>query len=302
MSHVGPDAEHWFSLSRELLCTLDREGRVLAANDAWGEVLGYAREALEGMTLASIMHPKDAGRLADVVAGLGEPGAVGDVRVRCASRGGEWRLVSWRARAHGDRVYVVGRDETALLTVEAERDALSARMRGSAQHDQLTGLLTREAWHTWLKHELMRAGRSGMPLGVVLIDIDGFRAMNEARGRGEPTTCCATARGRGGRLSGPPTAWGGSAATTSRCSCPTATWSVRMRCSTGCARRPRRGSPPRWGWPSGARPSRPSGCCCARIVLSMPPSGRGATAWRACARGVTPRGVGQPSRAGSGSG
>jgi diguanylate cyclase (GGDEF)-like protein/PAS domain S-box-containing protein len=185
MSHVGPDAEHWFSLSRELLCTLDREGRVLAANDAWGEVLGYAREALEGMTLASIMHPKDAGRLADVVAGLGEPGAVGDVRVRCASRGGEWRLVSWRARAHGDRVYVVGRDETALLTVEAERDALSARMRGSAQHDQLTGLLTREAWHTWLKHELMRAGRSGMPLGVVLIDIDGFRAMNEARGRGE---------------------------------------------------------------------------------------------------------------------
>jgi diguanylate cyclase (GGDEF)-like protein len=154
-------------------------------NDAWTDSLGYTREELLGTPLPRLAHPDDRGRIAAAIASLSEAGALGDLQVRCAARDGSWRWLSWRARSDGERIHAVARDDSALRAVEAERDELAERVQRIVQHDELTGLHNRAAWHMRLKHELLRAERSQAPLGVVLIDIDGFEAINDAQGHQE---------------------------------------------------------------------------------------------------------------------
>jgi diguanylate cyclase (GGDEF)-like protein/PAS domain S-box-containing protein len=185
MAQTGPDAEHWFSLSSELFCTLDLEGRLLAVNEAWTDSLGYPSEELTGRSLGELVHPDDSARVATAIASLSEPSALGNLDIRCAAHDGAWRWISWRARSDGERIHAVGRDDTEVRALEQERDELSERVRRIIQHDELTGLHNRSAWHVRLKHELMRAERSQTPLGIVLIDIDGFKAINDAQGHHE---------------------------------------------------------------------------------------------------------------------
>jgi diguanylate cyclase (GGDEF)-like protein/PAS domain S-box-containing protein len=185
MSQIGPDAEHWFALSSELFCTLDLDGRLLAINKAWTDSLGHPPDELIGRPLGELVHPDDSGRVTAALASLGEPGALGDLETRCPTHDGSWRCLVWRARSDGTRIHAVGRDDTTLRALERERDDLSERVQRIIQHDELTGLHNRSAWHMRLKHELMRAERSQTPLGIVLIDIDGFKAINDSQGHQE---------------------------------------------------------------------------------------------------------------------
>ena len=104
----------------------------------------------------------------------------------------------------GDRVvaalnvYRIGRDKQFSLmevaTVErfATMAALafdSARQRDTlreqARTDGLTGLLNHRACHERLQEEVERAAQLGRPLGVVVLDLDHFKAVNDAYGHGE---------------------------------------------------------------------------------------------------------------------
>ncbi|HKP90803.1 MAG TPA: GGDEF domain-containing protein [Thermoleophilaceae bacterium] len=185
MSEIRHDAEAWFALSSELFCTLDGDGRLLAVNEAWTDSLGRPAESLLGTRLDRLVHPDDSGRVAAAIVSLGEPSALGDLETRCPTNDGSWRCITWRARSDGERIYAVGRDDTELHAVARQRDELSERVQRIVQHDELTGLHNRSAWHMRLKHELMRAERSQRPLGLVLIDIDGFKAINDAQGHQE---------------------------------------------------------------------------------------------------------------------
>jgi len=79
--------------------------------------------------------------------------------------------------------------QAALLTAE---DALRER----ATHDFLTGLWNRPAILEALDRETARAERCGEALGVLLMDLDRFEAVNEAHGRraGDAVLCEAAER------------------------------------------------------------------------------------------------------------
>lgn len=51
-----------------------------------------------------------------------------------------------------------------------------------AHTDPLTGLPNRRAWYSALEFELQRAERTGLPLSVVVIDLDGFKGYNDTHG------------------------------------------------------------------------------------------------------------------------
>ena len=55
-------------------------------------------------------------------------------------------------------------------------------LHGVAREDPLTGLANRRAWDERLDAEIERAQRSGEVLSVVVVDLDGFKAVNDARG------------------------------------------------------------------------------------------------------------------------
>jgi diguanylate cyclase (GGDEF)-like protein len=59
---------------------------------------------------------------------------------------------------------------------------LSRQLRHAAGTDWLTGLPNRWSWEEALDREISRATRTGEPLCVASIDLDGFKALNDARG------------------------------------------------------------------------------------------------------------------------
>jgi len=59
---------------------------------------------------------------------------------------------------------------------------LSAQVRALALRDSLTGLGNRRAWEETLPRQLALASRSQRPLCVALIDVDGFKGLNDRDG------------------------------------------------------------------------------------------------------------------------
>ncbi|MST31474.1 diguanylate cyclase [Acidimicrobiaceae bacterium USS-CC1] len=55
-------------------------------------------------------------------------------------------------------------------------------LRNIAREDPLTGLANRRSWDEQLQTELERSARSGSALSVVVLDLDGFKAVNDVHG------------------------------------------------------------------------------------------------------------------------
>ena len=64
---------------------------------------------------------------------------------------------------------------------ERSRD-LNKRLERLSREDPLTGLANRRSWDEALEREFARAGRAGLPLSVLICDIDRFKAVNDRRG------------------------------------------------------------------------------------------------------------------------
>jgi diguanylate cyclase (GGDEF)-like protein len=63
-----------------------------------------------------------------------------------------------------------------------DRAALLARVEELARTDALTGALNRRAWDEAVQRELLLLRRSGKPVVVALLDLDHFKAYNDAHG------------------------------------------------------------------------------------------------------------------------
>jgi diguanylate cyclase (GGDEF)-like protein len=66
---------------------------------------------------------------------------------------------------------------TALVRADLMRE-----LENQAVTDELTGLANRRAWYQLLDVAIARAGRSGEPLSVVVLDLDGFKQVNDHEG------------------------------------------------------------------------------------------------------------------------
>jgi diguanylate cyclase (GGDEF)-like protein len=127
---------------------------------------------------------------------LAEGGAF-EIPARLRRGDGEWRDVVLRGQALG-RGEVVGVmvDVTAQTQAQAQlRTAQALSLQASAvlneisQEDALTGLSNRRQFDLALGQEFKRAVRSGLALGLVLVDLDHFRAYNASYGRAAGDAC-----------------------------------------------------------------------------------------------------------------
>jgi len=64
----------------------------------------------------------------------------------------------------------------------AERERAEAAIRHQATHDMLTGLPNRVLFHDRLRTAMQRAPRHGSAFALVLLDIDGFKGVNDQHG------------------------------------------------------------------------------------------------------------------------
>ncbi len=68
--------------------------------------------------------------------------------------------------------------------IELQQALVAAReaLRVEAMHDGMTGLLNRTAFLDHMKSELARSERDGLPIGVLMIDLDHFKQINDING------------------------------------------------------------------------------------------------------------------------
>jgi diguanylate cyclase (GGDEF)-like protein len=71
---------------------------------------------------------------------------------------------------------------SSLALVREQLTALSEELSEAAAVDQVTGLFNRRYLHSRLEAELERSRRIGMPVAVVMLDVDGFKAVNDQFG------------------------------------------------------------------------------------------------------------------------
>jgi diguanylate cyclase (GGDEF)-like protein len=72
---------------------------------------------------------------------------------------------------------------SAMIAAQMTRAARVQDETETTRRDELTGLFNRRAYDERLVHEAERARRYEHPLGLVLLDIDGFKTVNEELGR-----------------------------------------------------------------------------------------------------------------------
>jgi diguanylate cyclase (GGDEF)-like protein len=69
-----------------------------------------------------------------------------------------------------------------MLSMQDELMRARDALRIEAMHDALTGLVNRAAIRRSLDQEIARGSRSGKPVGIVLLDIDHFKSINDTYG------------------------------------------------------------------------------------------------------------------------
>ena len=176
------------------LVVLDEQGRVIDRNPAARLLLGPTAATSSGPPSAcdsgpwpELLHRSFAGPLGRFELTVpGNPPRVleADVAEYRAPRGpvsGRFVLlrdVSERHRAERSLEAANQLLQSRLVEIEALQESL----REQALRDPLTGLFNRRYLDETLERELVRAERSGEPLAAVLLDLDGFKVLNDRLG------------------------------------------------------------------------------------------------------------------------
>jgi diguanylate cyclase (GGDEF)-like protein len=69
-----------------------------------------------------------------------------------------------------------------VLALQAQLIAAREQLQLEASHDHLTGLWNRRAAAGGLRQDLARAARAGLPLSLILADVDHFKSINDTWG------------------------------------------------------------------------------------------------------------------------
>jgi diguanylate cyclase (GGDEF)-like protein/PAS domain S-box-containing protein len=154
---------------------VDRQGTVLRASASTARVLGHVPATLAGRPLGKLMHEDDAAALdpflRDVVDGA-EPG--GSPRWRMRRADGGWHSFRAAATSLLDEPAIAG--VAIVLRDDTEVASMADPPADPPLNDMLTGLANRALFRDRVEHALARARRMQLPLCVVLLEFDDFRA------------------------------------------------------------------------------------------------------------------------------
>jgi diguanylate cyclase (GGDEF)-like protein/PAS domain S-box-containing protein len=161
-----------------LITSLD--GAILSVNPAFTRLTGYTLAEMEGKhlsTMASEVH---------------DPEFFANIR-RSIARTGHWQGEIWNRMKNGEQYLIsitfntVYRDgkpfrRIALFSDITRRKANEDLIWHQANYDALTGLANRRMFQERLRHEVRKSERSGDPIGLMFIDLDRFKEVNDTLG------------------------------------------------------------------------------------------------------------------------
>lgn len=166
---------------------LIEDGRFSYSNAKFDEIFGYSSEEIRGMGPLQTAVESDRGLVAEyldkrlsgeseqldyVFHGLRKNGAVIDVE--CHSS----------VMNVGSRPLLISLIMDISERTQAERavQVLQEELREQSTHDALTGLYNRHFLEESFRRELLLAKRGGLPVSVIMGDLDHFKAVNDRYG------------------------------------------------------------------------------------------------------------------------
>jgi diguanylate cyclase (GGDEF)-like protein/PAS domain S-box-containing protein len=159
-----------------------RDFKALYWNKAAETIFGYAKEDVIGKNAAQLIVPESA---RDAVASIwrqllrrqgGERSSNENI-----TKDGRAIFCEWYNTALVDQDgEVVG--VTSLVNDVTEQKLTEEMVWKQANFDALTGLPNRNMFYDRLKQEVMKSNRAGLPLALLLVDLDEFKEVNDTLG------------------------------------------------------------------------------------------------------------------------
>ncbi|MEV6595488.1 EAL domain-containing protein [Actinoplanes sp. NPDC051346] len=162
----------------DVILIVDDEDRVRYASPSAVHVLGADPV---GVRLPEIIHPGDRPRLASVLAGV-RTGAVPPEGLDFRAVGRRRTEVMLEMHCRDLRADQTVSGLVMTLRDVTERRQLERELTHQAFHDALTGLANRVLFADRLQHALARGARDGSVVGVLFIDLDDFKIVNDTLG------------------------------------------------------------------------------------------------------------------------
>ena len=158
----------------------DDDGRIAFVNRAAETMTGYKRAALIGRPIETLVPEKWRGihvRHRRTFYARGAPRLMGDGVRDFSLRRKDGTIVPVEIS-----LGPVGADTVAVVRDVTERRRMEAALEHRALHDPMTDLANRSLFFDRLRQALHAARRDGSQVALVMLDVDGFKAINDSQG------------------------------------------------------------------------------------------------------------------------
>lgn len=116
---AAEERDRFFTLSIDLLCIANIDGRFRRLNPAFSQTLGWSMEELLARPIVDLVHPADRPATIAALAKLAAGESVFNFENRYRCKGGDWKVLSWRSVAQPDgTVFATARDVTAQTAAQ----------------------------------------------------------------------------------------------------------------------------------------------------------------------------------------
>lgn len=161
-------------------CTLSEAGLILEANLTAAVLLGVSRNNLVGQLMSKFVHKEDQNNyyLYRKKKFKSDENFSFELRLLRENNPPFWAHLVTIAAKNSDNISVV----RLVMSDITEKKLYENELNRIAQYDALTNLPNRVLLSDRLSQGMAQSQRHGLPLGVVYLDLDGFKEVNDTHG------------------------------------------------------------------------------------------------------------------------